>query len=223
MYLRQVGSTNPLPLQFPYALEALPDTLKSKWDSLDFEPYKDAFPEEHRASPAALQGHVADLMSRDVKISYLKSLQGYLWEKGYASGELKAPLFPDVPPKFLEWKAKGLEIIIYSSGSVPAQKLLFRHTNAEMQADLTSLITDYFDTVNAGLKQEVGSYQKIAAAYNRFPVEKWLFLSDNVREVDAAKAAGMRSYVVQRPGNADLPEGTEERHRVIRTFDELVL
>lgn len=162
-------------------------------------------------------------MSRDVKISYLKSLQGYLWENGYASGALKAPLFPDVPPKFLEWKAKGLEIIIYSSGSVPAQKLLFRHTNAVTQSDLTPLITDYFDTVNAGLKQEVGSYQKIAAAYNRFPVGKWLFLSDNVSEVEAAKAAGMRSYVVQRPGNADLPAGTEERHKVIRSFDEFVL
>lgn len=188
-------------------------------------PYRDAFPEEYKASPDALLEHVRQLMSQDVKISYLKSLQGYLWANGYASGELKAPLFPDVPPKFSAWKEKGLEIIIYSSGSVPAQKLLFRHTNAEGShgGDLTPLITDYFDTVNAGLKTEVESYRKIAAKHSSYPVASWLFLSDNVREVEAAKAAGMRSYVVQRPGNADLPDRVQEKHVVIRSFDELHL
>lgn len=198
--------------------------MEAKWDSPDFASYRDAFPEEHRASPTALRAHVADLMSRDVKIAYLKSLQGYLWEDGYATGRLKAPLFPDVPPKFPEWKSKGIEIMIYSSGSVPAQKLLFRHTDAaagQPAADLTPFITDYFDTVNAGPKQEAASYRKIAAAHDRLPVGEWLFLSDNVREVEAAKAAGMQSVVVQRPGNAELPEGTAERHRVVLSLDGL--
>lgn len=165
-------------------------------------------------------------MSRDVKIAYLKNLQGYLWEHGYASGALKAPLFADVPPKFPAWKARGIEIMIYSSGSVPAQKLLFRHTDAAEfgdKGDLTPMIADYFDTVNAGLKTEVESYQKIARKHDRFSAGEWLFLSDNVREVEAAKAAGMKSFVVQRPGNADLPAGTEERHRVIHSFDETTL
>lgn len=186
--------------------------------------YRDAFPEEHRSSPAALQAHVVDLMSRDVKIAYLKSLQGYLWEKGYAEGKLTAPLFLDVTPKFPEWKASGIEVMIYSSGSVPAQKLLFRHTDAgagRPAADLTPLITDYFDTVNAGLKQDADSYRKIVAAHDKHPAETWLFLSDNVKEVEAAKEAGMQSVVVQRPGNADLPADTTERHVVVRNFDEL--
>lgn len=162
-------------------------------------------------------------MSRDVKIAYLKSLQGYLWQNGYATGELKAPLFADVPSKLLAWKARGLEIMIYSSGSVPAQKLLFKHTDYEAQKDLTPLISDHFDTVNAGLKQEVGSYQRIAGKHEAHPVGRWLFLSDNVREVEAAKAAGMRSFVVQRPGNGELPEGTENRHKVIESLDEIEL
>ncbi|ROW14932.1 hypothetical protein VPNG_03342 [Cytospora leucostoma] len=207
-------------VKFPYVLQVLPETLKSKWNDPDFVPYREAFPAEHSASPEVLQDHVRDLMSRDVKIAYLKSLQGYLWRNGYETGELKAPLFEDVPPRFPEWKQKGLEIIIYSSGSVPAQKLLFKHTNAE-PADLTPLISDYFDTVNAGLKTEASSYERIAAKYDRYPPDSWLFLSDNVREVDAARAAGMRSFVVQRPGNADLPADTEKRHTVIRSFDEL--
>lgn len=165
-------------------------------------------------------------MSRDIKIAYLKNLQGYLWKKGYASGELKAPLFADVPAKFPAWKTAGIDIVIYSSGSVPAQKLLFKHTDAVEygdQGDLTPMITDYFDTVNAGLKTEVESYHKISGKYDKLLPSQWLFLSDNVKEVDAAKAAGMLSFVVQRPGNADLPPGTEQRHRVIRSFDEITL
>lgn len=161
-------------------------------------------------------------MSRDVKISYLKSLQGYLWESGYKNGELKAPLFPDVAPKIASWR-KGddaVQIMIYSSGSVAAQKLLFRHTNWE-PADLTPEITDFFDTVNAGPKTEASSYRKIASKHADIPVSEWLFLSDNVKEVEAAKEAGMQSVVVERPGNAELLEEARRRHRVIRSFDEL--
>lgn len=160
-------------------------------------------------------------MSRDVKASYLKALQGYLWESGYKSGEIKAPLFPDVAPKIKSWAKNGHHIVIYSSGSVPAQKLLFRHTNAD-PADLTPLITDYFDTVNAGPKTEAWSYEKITSTYELSDApSSWLFLSDNVKEVDAAKAAGLQSFVVQRPGNAPLPAGIEKTHRVINDFGEL--
>ena len=194
--------------------------MKTKWDSPQFAQYKNAFPSEHSVSPEALSDHVKDLMSRDVKASYLKSLQGYLWEKGYQSGQLKAPLFPDVAPQFQAWKKDRIRIIIYSSGSVPAQKLLFKHTNGD-PADLTPLIADFFDTVNAGPKMESASYEKIAAKHKRYPIGEWLFLSDNVKEVAAAKEAGMQSYVVQRPGNADLSDEARKEHRVIQSFDEL--
>lgn len=160
-------------------------------------------------------------MSRDVKASYLKSLQGYLWENGYRTGELKAPLFPDVAPKFKSWTKNGQHIVIYSSGSVPAQKLLFRHTNAE-PADLTPMIADYFDTVNAGPKTDASSYKKIVSAHSLSDGPSgWLFLSDNVKEVDAAKSAGLQSFVVQRPGNAPLPADIDKTHKVIYSFDEL--
>lgn len=159
-------------------------------------------------------------MSRDVKIAYLKSLQGYLWEEGYARGELKAPLFADVHPRFPEWKGQGRDVMIYSSGSVPAQKLLFAHTNGD-PADLTPSISGYFDTVNAGTKQAAESYRKIVAAAGGPPPGEWLFLSDNVAEVEAALEAGMRSVVVRRPGNAELPEGVDGRLRVVDSFEKL--
>jgi enolase-phosphatase E1 len=190
---------------------------------------------------------------RDVKIAYLKSLQGYLWEEGYASGALKAPLFPDVAPKMLSWTSSPSEkkkkdgadadaaggaaddgkekekeeeeqkirVMIYSSGSVAAQKLLFQHTDYSSRSDLTGVISDYFDTVNAGLKTEAASYAKIAAKYPDVPVGEWLFLSDNVKEVEAAKAAGMQSFIVDRPGNAALSEEDRKRHRVVSSFDEI--
>jgi enolase-phosphatase E1 len=162
-------------------------------------------------------------MSRDVKIAYLKSLQGYLWQAGYASGALKAPLFPDVAPQIAAWiERDGAKVMIYSSGSVAAQKLLFKHTNGEEPlADLTGVISDYFDTVNAGPKTEPASYEKIAGKYPEVPVGEWLFLSDNVREVEAARAAGMQSCVVERPGNAEVSAEERGRNRVVRSFAEL--
>lgn len=163
-------------------------------------------------------------MAQDLKIPYLKSLQGYLWLRGYESGEIRCPLFPDVAPSMLRWRDAGVKIIIYSSGSVAAQKLLFQYTNADFQGgDLRSLIVEgegYFDTVNAGMKQERSSYEKIAAT-RRESVRKWLFLSDNVKEVKAAKEAGMRSFVVVREGNAPLSEEQKGANVLVESFEKI--
>ncbi|RMJ01497.1 Enolase-phosphatase E1 [Fusarium kuroshium] len=190
---------------FPYALEALPKVLDQEWDSPEFAKYRDAFPEEYRNSRPDLEAHVRDLVKRDVKIAYLKSLQGYLWLQGYKSGDIVAPLFPDVDPFFNQAVKEGKKIIIYSSGSVPAQKLLFSHTNSE-KSDMTPLIADYFDTTNAGPKTEVDSYRKIISSHpENKDLGRWLFLSDNIHEVSAAVEAGIRSVPVIREGNAPLP------------------
>lgn len=162
-------------------------------------------------------------MSLDIKIGYLKSLQGYLWHSGYASGSIVSPLFPDVHTSLHSWHTAGITIIIYSSGSVAAQKLLFKYTNAASAAekDLNPLIADYFDTVNAGLKNEKGSYERIATTRADVEVGKWLFLSDNVREVEAAREAGMKSFVVVREGNGVLSEMEKESNVLVESFEEI--
>ncbi|KAF5590238.1 enolase-phosphatase e1 [Fusarium pseudocircinatum] len=186
-------------------LQPADQVLDQEWDSPEFAKYRDAFPEEYRNSRSDFEAHVRDLVKRDVKIAYLKSLQGYLWLQGYKSGNIVAPLFPDVEPFFNEATQAGKKIIIYSSGSVPAQKLLFSHTNSA-KSDMTPLIADYFDTTNAGPKTEVDSYAKIISEHPEHKdVNRWLFLSDNINEVKAAVGAGMRSLPVVRPGNAPLP------------------
>lgn len=160
-------------------------------------------------------------MAADVKAPYLKAMQGYLWEAGYKSGKLRAPVFDDVGPAMTSWHAAGITLIIYSSGSVPAQKLLFAHTTAD-PSDLSPLITDWFDTVNAGPKTERESYARIAERYPGVPPSRWLFLSDNLSEVRAAREAGMQSLPVTRPGNPPI-EDADALLSAIPDFKDLEL
>lgn len=198
-------------------MNALPIALEDQWDQPHFAVYRDAFPDEFRNDRTRLEEHVRDLVSRDVKASYLKALQGYLWLQGYESGVLKAPLFEDVPSFIQDAHASGTKIIIYSSGSVAAQKLFFKHTNAT-PADMSVFISGWYDTVNAGPKMEVKSYETILAAEDSQTASEWLFLSDNIKEVEAARAAGMQSYAVVRPGNAPLPSDLELSTQAVTSF-----
>jgi enolase-phosphatase E1 len=103
---------------------------------------------------------------------------------------------------------------------VPAQKLLFGHTDTKPSGDLRGLIAGWFDTVNAGPKVERDSYEKIRTEVGG-DAAKWLFLSDSVKEVRAARAAGMNSFVVVRDGNTMLSDEEKEGQVLISSFAEL--
>jgi len=77
-----------------------------------------------------------------------------------------------------------------------AQELLFAHTTA---GDLTDYICRYFDTT-IGHKIEADSYRRIAEELRLAPAEA-VFISDAVAELDAARAAGMKTILALRPGN----------------------
>ncbi|RPB11484.1 acireductone synthase-like protein [Morchella conica CCBAS932] len=206
---------------FPYAIAALPGYIRSEWDSPSFRPYRDAFPEDVRDSPEQLMSYVREVSEKDIKVSCLKQLQGLIWESGYRDGAYQAPIYPDVFPAIKHWSEElGLTVDIYSSGSVAAQKLLFQHTDAEV-SDMTKYFSGYFDTVSAGPKTEAASY-KIIAEKTGINAASWLFLSDNVKEVAAAKQAGMDAAIVVRPGNAPLNPEDKDAHRVVENgFDEV--
>lgn len=153
------------------------------------------------------------LMDRDRKSTALKSLQGKIWKAGFESGELKGTLFADVPDALARWSAQA-KIAIYSSGSVQAQQLLFRHSN---YGDLTSHISGYFDT-RTGPKKQTASYAAIAAAMNVAPAEA-IFFSDVVAELDAAREAGLATRLVVRDGNA--PVDQVRGHTMIASLEEL--
>jgi 2,3-diketo-5-methylthio-1-phosphopentane phosphatase len=109
---------------------------------------------------------------------------------------------------------EGKTIAIFSSGSVLAQKLIFKYSNS---GDLSGFISNYFDT-NIGGKKEAESYVKIAAALNH-PPKRIAFVSDILAELDAARNAGMHTVLAMREGNGQITE--DFSHRSINSFDEL--
>ena len=168
---------------------------------------------------SATQEEIVALLQRwideDRKITALKALQGMIWDDGYRSGEYRAHVYPEVARKLREWKAQDVDLYVYSSGSVPAQKLFFGFSEA---GDLTPLFSGYFDT-EIGAKRDPESYQRILAAIGRNGGEV-LFLSDVAEELDAARLAGMRTTLLARAPDA-CPSDCS--HPCVAGFDEITL
>jgi enolase-phosphatase E1 len=159
--------------------------------------------------PAA---YTAWLTEQDRKLTALKSLQGRIWAEGFARGELRGQVYPDVPPALRRWTAAGRKVAIFSSGSVLAQKLLFGHSE---HGDLAPLLSGYFDTTT-GPKREASSYARIADALGT-PGAEALFVSDVVPELDAARATGFATALAVRAEPGPAANG----HPRITTFDAL--
>jgi len=173
-------------------------------------------------APGAGTGEVVAVlhgwMDADQKIAPLKTLQGLIWQRGYATGDLTAELFPDVAPVLRAWHEKGLRLAVFSSGSVSGQVAMFSRTT---DGDLTGLFRRHFDTVNAGPKREAASYRTIASALAAEPGAV-VFVSDVPAELDAAAAAGWQTVGAARPGE---PFGDADfgPHRTVERFDELTV
>ena len=170
----------------------------------------DGSPEVVRAATLA---NVLWQMNSDRKTTGLKGLQGKIWRHGYTSGELLGHIYDDVEPALLAWRDARTPVSIYSSGSVAAQKLLFRHSE---RGDLTPLLASYFDTTT-GPKKVASSYTAIAEAL-QCDVGEVLFVTDSLDEAVAAHEAGVRAILSIRPGNAPL---AEHAFQAITSFDEL--
>jgi 2,3-diketo-5-methylthio-1-phosphopentane phosphatase len=216
---------------FPYArrllrshLEARADGYESLFSRFRHEHVADAdrgevlppWEDEPRsARVAAVAAYAEWLMDRDRKSTALKELQGHIWEDGYRRGELVGDVFPDVRRALERWHQQNTSVGIFSSGSVLAQQLLFRHSAA---GDLTRFLRWYFDT-RVGTKIDPESYRRIAADA-AMPADAFLFLSDVPNELAAARSAGMQVRLVVRPGNA--PVAADHGLEVIHNLDEVV-
>jgi enolase-phosphatase E1 len=219
------GTTTPISfvhdVLFPYSRTNLSSYLNQHANSPELladltlladEYAQDVIEDKH---PALLvEPYVNWLIDQDRKSPALKSLQGKIWKQGYIDGSLKAPLFPDVLPAMERWRQQNIQLAIFSSGSVLAQKLLFQHTDA---GDVTHYIQGFFDT-SVGKKIESRSYEKIAAQLGLAPREV-LFLSDVTKELEAANWAHMKTLLCIRPGN---PTQTQANHfKSIMSFGEI--
>lgn len=226
------GTTTPIAfvhdVLFSFARAHASEFLKNNMDSDDVRADVSMLYEEHALDVVndydppplteeidSLGAYIQWLIDKDRKSTGLKSLQGKIWRQGYLDGRLKSQVFEDVAPALDRWRAAGLSVNIFSSGSVLAQQLLFAHTNA---GDLTTFIDRYFDT-KTGKKGEAESYRRIAAEMSLEPGEI-VFISDVVDELDAAEEAGMKTLLSVRLGN---PVQGPTHHQPIDSFDGLTV
>jgi enolase-phosphatase E1 len=134
-------------------------------------------------------------MDEDRKATPLKTLQGMIWEDGYADGTLKGHVYPDTREALIRWSLAEIPVYIYSSGSIAAQKLLFENS---VDGDLAALIEGHFDTTT-GPKRDAASYKTIAKTIGEKP-GAILFVSDMPAEIEAARAAGLQALWIDRDG-----------------------
>ncbi|RVE66132.1 hypothetical protein OJAV_G00123400 [Oryzias javanicus] len=239
------GTTTPITfvkdILFPYIREHLEDHLSTHWE--EDECKEDVYllkkqieedMKQNRACPVhvvdqtvhtdeekAIRKVVEDVlwqMAADRKSTALKQLQGHMWRTAYASGRIKGEIYPDVVPAIKKWRERGLKVYIYSSGSVEAQKLLFRYS---VEGDVVELFDGHFDTT-IGAKVEAKSYERIAEKIGCQP-EEITFLTDVAREAKAAEEAGLNVLLVVRPGNLELTEEESAHYTLITSFSQLQL
>jgi enolase-phosphatase E1 len=201
---------------FPHARRHLPAFVRERSNEPAVRAELEAVCRE--AGMALSEAQVIELLLRwideDRKATPLKALQGMIWRAGYESGEIRGHVYEDAARRLREWHDRGLGLYIFSSGSEEAQKLLFGHSD---YGDLTPLFSGYFDT-RIGSKREPDAYRAIADRIG-LPARRIMFLSDVREELDAARAAGMRTTWLVRAGSP----GAAAEHPVARNFDEVLL
>jgi len=199
---------------FPYARAHLADFVRShEHDAAVKALLEDAAREAGMAPVTELIiTQLQTWIDEDNKATSLKSLQGLIWEAGYRQGDFNGHVYPDAAENLKAWKARGLDLYVYSSGSVYAQKLLFAHTE---YGDLTPLFSGYFDT-HIGGKRETAAYAKIAEQLG-LPAQQIIFLSDIKEELDAARDAGFATVWLIREGLLD----PKAEHRQVSSFDAI--
>lgn len=219
---------------FPYVREQLQAYVDSHWDDDEFKQDLQALKdlakkdeeekieglvtiEDGEKEKESLVKNILWQMDSDRKTTALKQLQGHIWREGYKNGKLKGHIYDDVASCFKKWSEDGRRLFIYSSGSVEAQKLLFGNTE---EGDLLELLAGHYDTT-VGPKTESLSYTNIAKSIG-CDSEQILFLTDVVKEAQAAKTAGMQTLIVVREGNAELSEDEKKEFVTVTSLKDII-
>jgi len=199
---------------FPYAREHMADFIHSNAkDPIVVSHINDVKLEA--GEDLDLDGVITQLVrwiDADKKVTPLKALQGLIWETGYKNGDFHGHLYRDAYENLMKWHEQGIDLYVYSSGSVYAQKLLFGHTEF---GDMNSLFKGNFDT-HIGAKIDSTSYKHIVQAIG-ITADQILFLSDVEKELDAAHTAGMKTIWLVRDHAPD----SSASHTQVESFDKI--
>jgi len=158
----------------------------------------------------AILGALHAWAAADLKVTVLKELQGLIWAEGFESSGIQGHLYPDAVDALYRFHDAGVQLSIYSSGSVAAQKLLFGHTVA---GDLLPLFSGFYDTT-IGSKRDSKSYETIIDRIGVAPNDA-IFFSDNELELDAARDAGVQTVQLARPEDGTVPS---THHTSVESF-----
>lgn len=213
---------------FPYARRALPAFIAHRGGEPEVRKWLGAVAAELGGAPdeAALVATLQRWIDEDRKHTALKALQGLIWATGFRERAFTAHMYPDAVQALRAWHAAGIPLYVYSSGSVAAQQLLFGFSDA---GDLTPLISGWFDT-EVGGKREVASYRTISSrittritSQTGLAAEQLLFLSDVVEELEAARAAGLQTALLDRREDYPAPRtgAAIKGHPRVESFAEL--
>lgn len=207
---------------FPYSRRALPGFVAARGREPAVRKWLDTVATEcgGMCEDAMIVEVLQGWIDEDRKHTALKALQGMIWADGYRSADFTSHMYPDAAPALRRWKDAGLPLYVYSSGSVPAQRLLFGHSDA---GDLTGLFSGWFDT-EVGGKREADSYRRIAESIG-LPAAEILFLSDVVEELDAAREAGLSTVLLDRRDDYPQPRlGEATRgHTRVESFADIAV
>lgn len=203
---------------FPYSQKRIKDFVLTNLDSKDVQDAlsqtrETAKTEDKKENISNVEAcdYLLKWIKEDRKHPALKALQGHIWQEGYEKGEVVAHVYSDVPKTLKKWKEQGHLVGVYSSGSVKAQHLLFKYSEA---GDLLPIFSHHFDT-KVGHKREVASYQEISKQLGISP-SSILFLSDIKEELDAARSAGMRTTQLVRQNDVIVGD-----HPTAKSFEEI--
>jgi enolase-phosphatase E1 len=111
---------------FPYARKNLPAFVREHQAeeavAFELEQVRTQMGQPNVDMEAVIEQLLAWIDS-DTKATPLKSLQGMIWERGYSEGDFCGHVYDDAKAGLERWKSAGLDLYVFSSGSVKAQKL----------------------------------------------------------------------------------------------------
>eukprot|EP00731_Ephydatia_muelleri_P035646 Em0144g16a len=217
---------------FPYATAHVSEYLTDSWDSdecrEDVARLRDQAREDEKSGMAGVPHiHSEDdpyCHSKECLIQEVVSNVAWLMRADrklptYHSGGVNYSSFSvyaDAVQQIGAWHSRGIGVWIYSSGSVEAQKLLLKYSEA---GDLLESISGHFDTAVGG-KRDHSSYTTIA---ERMGVDapNILFITDIIEEAKAAHSAKMKVAIAVRPGNAPLSDTDKKLFPMVEDFSSL--
>lgn len=201
---------------FPYSVKVLPAFLAQNQHNVLVEncicDTKDIALEPD-ASLQRVTEILQQWVAEDRKATPLKTLQGLIWKQGYAKGEFTGHIYPDFIDAIHRYKQQNLRIYSFSSGSAEAQAMLFSHSDG---GDLTPLFNGHFDT-RTGSKLDRQAYANIINTIS-LSAKQILFVSDQLKELKAASAAGMLTVQMIRDNSISTGE-----FKTLKSFDDLII